>query len=73
MCSRNLLEYLSRQKILHIDADKSYWDEVVGYLLAALGLYFQLSRGFSLPFPLNLLLLPVTVAEYFLIWIVGAK
>ena len=31
--------------------------------LALVGFYWQLSNGFSLPFPLNFFLLPVTVLE----------
>jgi len=48
--------------------DTSYLDEVVGYSLAAGGLAFQLTNGFSLPFPLSLLLLPLTIVEWILRW-----
>ena len=48
--------------------DTSYFDEAVGYSLAALGVAWQLATAFSLPFPLNLLLLPLTVVEWFLRW-----
>ncbi|KAJ1442322.1 hypothetical protein B484DRAFT_442232 [Ochromonadaceae sp. CCMP2298] len=67
MLSRNLLQYLHEMNILHIDAETSVMDEVAGYALAALGLYFQLSYGFSLPFPLNVLLFPFTLLEYLLL------
>ena len=40
------------------DPDTSYVDEVIGYVLAAAGLLWQLSTSFGLPFPLNLVLLP---------------
>lgn len=42
-------------------------------LLALLGIYWQVSSGFSLPFPLNVILLPVTVAENALILAVGVS
>ncbi len=42
----------------------------MGYALSACGLWFQLKMGFRLPFPVNLLLLPVTVFEYVLVWLV---
>ena len=71
MCSRNVLEYLSKMKIIHINPDETYLDEIVGYALAALGLYFQLSMGFQVPFPLNVLLFPFSCMEYFLIWTVS--
>lgn len=42
-------------------------------LLAVIGMYFQISIGFKLPFPLNLILLPVTVAENLVILAVGVS
>jgi hypothetical protein len=67
MCARNFMLYLSEMKVLKIDPEVTMLDELAGYGLAALGLYFQLSYGFSLPFPLNVLLFPFTVMEYLLI------
>ncbi len=71
MCSRNVLVYLSKKNIVHINADDTYLDEIAGYALAAVGLFFQLSTGFQLPFPLNVLLFPFSCLEYFLIWTVS--
>ena len=48
------------------DPDESILDEAVGYLVAATGFVFQLKMGFDLIFPLNLLLLPLTLIEWFL-------
>eukprot|EP00913_Durusdinium_trenchii_P013569 g12739.t1 len=45
------------------DPDKSYLDELVGLPLAAFGIWFQLKHNFSLPFPYNLALLPLTIVE----------
>eukprot|EP00331_Platyophrya_macrostoma_P024578 CAMPEP_0176435046 /NCGR_PEP_ID=MMETSP0127-20121128/17065_1 /TAXON_ID=938130 /ORGANISM="Platyophrya macrostoma, Strain WH" /LENGTH=339 /DNA_ID=CAMNT_0017817951 /DNA_START=44 /DNA_END=1063 /DNA_ORIENTATION=+ len=39
--------------------------------VAFLGFYWQLSNGFSIPFPLNLLLLPLTFAEWLLSFLVS--
>ena len=44
---------------------------VLGYLLALCGIVFQLSFGFSLPFPLNVILFPITIIEYILVWIIN--
>jgi hypothetical protein len=44
---------------------------VLGYLLALCGIVFQLSFGFSLPFPLNVILFPITIIEYMLVWIIN--
>jgi hypothetical protein len=70
MFSRSILAYLSAMDIYHLDDKDTYLDEIVGYGLAALGLFFQLSTGFSLPFPLNILLFPFTLMEYFCIYCV---
>lgn len=66
MCSRNIMEYLSVMKIYPIDHETSSIDEIAGYGLALVGLYFQLAYGFGLPFPLNVILFPFTLLEYFL-------
>ena len=44
---------------------------VLGYLLALCGIVFQLYFGFSLPFPLNVILFPITIIEYMLVWIIN--
>lgn len=48
----------------------TFIDEAVGYLLAALGFYFQFKFGFSAPFPFNLILLPFETAETYLRWVI---
>lgn len=48
------------------DPNESVLDEVIGYTLAALGFGFQFFNGFALPFPLNLIFLPLTIIEWFL-------
>eukprot|EP01042_Synura_sphagnicola_P018201 gene18201-23014_t len=68
MFSRNIMKYLSDMNIYKINHEESMLDELVGYALAALGLWFQLSMGFAVPFPLNIILFPFTLLEYFLMW-----
>jgi len=58
---------------IKIDDHETYLDEIVGFVVAALGLIFQLYYGFRVPFPFNVLLFPINIAEYFLSWVVGAK
>ncbi len=41
-----------------------YLNEAVGYPIAAVGFYTQLRYGFTLPFPLNLILLPLTIVQW---------
>ena len=71
MCSRNILTYCSRMNYLHINAEDSYLDEAVGYTLAATGMWFQLSMGFEVFFPFNILLLPFTLTNLLLLWVVN--
>jgi len=71
MASRNVIEYLNEMKYIEFDHTKSYLDEAVGYGLAVVGLWFQLSMGFSLPFILRLFLFPFSFMEWFLMWMVN--
>ena len=48
------------------DPDESFLDEAVGYSLAAFGFFFQITNGFALPLPFNLIFLPLTIIEWFL-------
>jgi len=48
------------------DPDESYLDEGIGYGLAAVGFIFQITNGFNLPFPLNIIFLPLTILEWIL-------
>lgn len=74
MCSRNLMHYLAERGVIpHINHEETYIDEIAGAILAAAGLLFQLSFGFQLPFPLNVLLFPFTIVEWFLIRMVTSE
>jgi len=42
-------------------------------LIAWTGFAWQLQSGFTLPFPLNVLLFPLTVAEWFITWMVAVE
>lgn len=53
-----------RQRVL----DNTVVDEVIGALIFAAGFSFQLFHSFSVPFPVNLVLLPVSVIEWVLRW-----
>lgn len=73
MFALNILEYLDKMNIVSINADESILDEVAGYAVAGLGIYWQLSMGFSVPFPLNIFLVPANIAEWALLWLVNSK
>jgi hypothetical protein len=73
MFAGNLFEYLDKQGIIHIDVNNSYLDEIIGYGMALLGLWFQLSSGFTLFFPLNVILFPFTLLEWSFMWLVNSN
>jgi hypothetical protein len=70
MFSRSILKHLNDTGYMTVDPEESYLDEALGWGVAAFGAMWQVWNGFGLPFPLNLLLLPFRVVEYYLNWIV---
>lgn len=67
-----LVTYAIRHKYVSEDISKHGGIfQMAGLGLALLGFWTQLSGGFSLPFPLNILFLPVSMAEWFLMYFVG--
>lgn len=75
MFSKNIIEYIHTmgiiQKYSFLNSNIQYFDKIIGYSIALLGLYFQLTYGFALPFPLNIILFPFTILEYILVWCVN--
>jgi len=74
MFADGLIAFLTEKELMDkvplikqpFDPDESYLDEAVGYSLAAVGFCFQIFNGFNLPFPLNIVFLPLTIIEWFL-------
>jgi len=62
--SRSLLRWARKRGLVSLDETETVADEAVGYAVAALGFYFQLTCGFGLPFPLNLVLFPLSIVEW---------
>jgi hypothetical protein len=60
-----------KKEFLLINEDESYIDEIIGWTVAAVGIYFQIRLGFSLPFPLNVLLFPFSIAENTIVWLIS--
>lgn len=71
MATRNIIEYLNIMGHLQMKHEETYIDEIAGYILAAVGFWFQLSSGFQLPFLLSVILFPFTFAEWFLMYMVN--
>ncbi len=43
MCSHSALKFASDRGLIHVEPDNTYLDEVIGWGLAALGAYTQVS------------------------------
>jgi len=54
--------------LIPADHKETQIDEMGSYVLAAMGFIFQWKMNFDMPFPFNILLLPVEFAENFVRW-----
>lgn len=69
IAARAFLEFANERGWKKLDDEStSLTDETIGMVLAAGGICFQLLNGFQLPFPANIVLLPLTVIEWVLRW-----
>jgi hypothetical protein len=66
---RITLKYFNDQGYIQFNDEESYLDEIIGWAVAAVGVYFQLKNFFGVPFPLNIILFPISMIEETLIWI----
>jgi len=55
------------------DHEDTSADEIASYVFAGLGFYFQYQMKFDAPFPLNVILWPVELAETYIRWAVTNK
>jgi len=69
--SRRLLKLAKEKGYFPSYDEDGYYDEAIGWSVAAVGILFQFFFGFSLPFPLNFLLFPLTLFENYLVWLVS--
>ena len=68
MMARAAYKFGIHHKVLQKGHEESVIDEVLSYVFAALGFYVQFQSNFGLPFPLNFVLWPFQVAEYWIRW-----
>jgi len=73
MISQALISILQQksiitEKMLPENLDTTQVDEIVSYVIAALGVFVQFQMNFGVPFPLNFLLFPFGLAEYYIRW-----
>lgn len=69
---RCLVDFLHERNIVSWSSDKAYMDEAIGWVVAGIGLLFQCWYRNGLPFPFNLLLLPVQLIESFIFYSIMA-
>ncbi len=72
MFSRRTLKYLNYKGYYKFDSEKSYLDEIIGWTIALIGVYFQIRNKFALFFPFNLILFPLLILEWILERFIGA-
>eukprot|EP01064_Diplonema_japonicum_P006795 TRINITY_DN14623_c0_g1_i1.p1 TRINITY_DN14623_c0_g1~~TRINITY_DN14623_c0_g1_i1.p1 ORF type:complete len:450 (+),score=73.02 TRINITY_DN14623_c0_g1_i1:39-1388(+) len=63
MCIKHAGTYLRNMKYLPSTPHDDMLEAGAGYALALLGLYCQLWWGFSVPFPLSIIVLPLSILE----------
>ena len=68
LCARSLLRYANARGYMKPTEEETYADEVLGYAIAAAGFAFQYQNSFGVPFPLNLVFLPLSVVEWYIRW-----
>mmetsp|Transcript_13582 Transcript_13582/g.31924 ORF Transcript_13582/g.31924 Transcript_13582/m.31924 type:complete len:354 (-) Transcript_13582:266-1327(-) len=70
LAARHLLKFANERNLIQIEEADTLIDEAAGWLLAGVGLYFQLSNFMQLPFWLSVLLFPLSALETVLQWAV---
>jgi len=78
MCARSLMAFMAKRGfklfgLIKENDEDTYADEIFGWMLAALGFYFQFSLGFDVPFPFNFLLFPFEIAEWYIRWTITSE
>lgn len=65
---KHLVDHLQEAGVLPKGPDQTNREEAIAWGIAFLGVMFQFSMGFALPFPLNILLFPIRLVESFIAW-----
>jgi len=74
MFTHGILTYISRNEYMDVKPDQSSALFVgLTAIIAWTGFAWQLRSGFTLPFPLNVLLFPITILEWFITWFVAVE
>ena len=57
-----------KRQIIALQDEHTYVDEIFGYTVALFGVWVQFQWGFGVPFPLNLVMWPFDVLEWYIRW-----
>mmetsp|Transcript_20099 Transcript_20099/g.22977 ORF Transcript_20099/g.22977 Transcript_20099/m.22977 type:complete len:325 (+) Transcript_20099:64-1038(+) len=69
LMSKSTIHMLEKRGLVQAkDHSETYLDEILSYIFAACGFYFQFKLGFDVPYPFNLILFPFEIAEYYIRW-----
>lgn len=68
IATRAMLEFAQERGWSTLKEADSMLDEIAGMGIAALGIFFQLSYGFSTPLLLRICLLPLEIVEWWARW-----
>ena len=71
LMASGVVTYLVKQKRITPQRAAAFNYTVLTWAVGVLGFLWQLSTGFRLPFPLNLLLFPLTIVEWCLMLLVN--
>jgi len=75
LMSKSTLHMLEKRGVVKkkIDPSETYLDEILSYIFAGCGFYFQFKLGFDVPYPFNLILFPFEIAEYYIRWSITSR
>jgi len=75
LMSKSTLHMLEKRGLVKkkIDPSETYLDEILSYIFAGCGFYFQFKLGFDVPYPFNLILFPFEIAEYYIRWSITSR
>jgi len=73
MFARSLMKWANSKGYIQLDQNDTYADEVAGYTVAAFGFYCQLKWGFGMPFPVNLIMWPFDLVEWYIRWTITTR
>ena len=69
LCAKGVLRWARKNDLLvGAEEDSYHLDELLGYALTALGFYMQFCNGFAAPFPLNIVMAPFSIVEWWIRW-----